>query len=124
MASIGGNTVLFLKGVVAPKGESLEEVTRPGVSGHSFSKMGERSSVITVETLIDLTSASARNTMITTYRALVGTAVTVVDDFSKSTTGVIVHDVQEISSKMGASAVGGINGGKVLLHCRWRLQLP
>ena len=124
MASIGGRSVLRLTGNLEPAtGERLQDITRAGVDGVAYRKVGKRAGRTQVTTLVDLGSSSAVNSEMEAYKALQGTLVTVVTESGGTYSNVAVLSVVQLPVQRTLSAVGGINGGTHLLRCQWVLQM-
>lgn len=122
MASIGGRTVLRLKGIIEPAtGEKLQDITRPGVDGVAYRKVGKRASRTQLTTIVDLASGNVE-TEIDEYKALEGTLVTIVDEAGITWSNVAVLMVRPLPIRRVASSVGGINGGTRILTCQWVVQ--
>ena len=124
MASLGGRTVLRLTGNLEPAtGERLQDITRAGVDGVAYRKVGKRASRTQVTTLVDLGSDAAVKSELEAYKALQGTLVTVVTENGGSYTNVAVLNVTSLPVQKTISAVGGVNGGNYLLRCQWVVQM-
>jgi len=124
MASIGGRTVLRLTGNLEPgTGERLQDITRAGVDGVAYRKVGKGAGRTQITTLVDLGSSSAVNSEIEAYKALQGTLVTIVTENGGSYTNVAVLNVTSLPVQKTISAVGGVNGGTHLLRCQWVVQM-
>lgn len=125
MASIGAYTMLTIKGGLGVKGEHVEVFARPGVNGHAAKKLGTRSRDFYLETWVDLTTADQRRVVYNAYRGMMGSLVTVVDDYGRTDSNVLVLDVWLLpDGKYVATPVGGVIEGNYLLHCGWRLMVP
>lgn len=124
MASIGGITVTTWRGSLDPTGQTVEEITRPGVSGHAYATRGKRAMEGLVRTIIDVTSAAAIETTRAAVKALQGTSVTVIDGVGNTINNVVVEQVRIISTRAVASAVGGINGTAAthIMEVEWQLK--
>jgi hypothetical protein len=121
MATIGGRSVITVKGAPAPVGTVVADVSRPGVTGHAFQELGARAEPVVMESVIDCTDNAALKAEILEYVALQGTLVTVVDDLGNTWTNVMVLRVRTGQGKYVASAVGGVNGGNYLLRATWEM---
>ena len=120
MASIGGNSVISLRGQIdSGEGERLENITRAHVDGVAFRKVGKRGAPFAMTSLVDCASASAAKSTFGTYKALEGTLTTVVDDAGNSWSNVAVLNVRRNSIRQVYTPVGGVAGGGWLLSCQW-----
>ena len=124
MASIGGESVLRMIGQIEPgSGEMLQNITRPGVDGTAYRKVGKRGAPFQITTVVDLGSDAAVKAAVSTYKGLQGTLVTLVTENSGTYTNVAVLAVREVGTRMVLTPVGGVSGGSHLLTCQWVLQM-
>jgi len=124
MASIGGKTVLRMRGNFEPgTGETVQDISRAGVAGTGFRKAGKRASPTQITTLVDLATSAAAKAEVEAYKELQGTLVTVVTEGQGTYTNVMVHRVNALPVRQVLSAVGGINAGSHLLRCQWVIQM-
>ena len=119
--SIGGYTMITIKGVPTPPATMVAEITRPNVDGHAYVAQGSRAPVELLSSRVDLVSAAAAGNEIVAYRALCSTLVTYVDDVGNTWTNVMVLSVRA-SYKYVATPVGGVNGGNYLVSAQWQVQ--
>lgn len=120
--SIGSESFIFLTGRVQRPGEALEEITRYGEDGHEYRQIGKRAKVTQHRTEVDVTSAANAQTKEVNYHALKGTLVTVTYPDARSVSSVAVIDVEVLSIRTTEGAVGGVNGGDVIVTAQWMLQ--
>ena len=118
--SIGGVSFLTMRGPmpVNPK-EKVGEITRPRVDGHAFERIGKRGAPVTLMTEADTSNAG---TTMSSYQALQGTLVSVVDVDGQSFSNVLVLMVSKVSAKKVLSAQGGLTAGDWMLTAQWLLQ--
>jgi hypothetical protein len=91
MASIGGITCTFLKGVVPALKEEAAITRRPGMNGFEIHLTGQGDSQGRLRAVLYSNTAGCR-TWEAAVQALQGTVVTVVNDHGDTTTGVyVVH---------------------------------
>jgi len=121
-AEIGGVSLISIKGRVAKLGEGIEDITRPGIDGHSYKKIGTRAPVVTLETLVDVSSAGNAEGHIDACVALKGSLVTVKYTDGSNDEHVAVLDVEPVRVKQVKTPVGGVNGGSWLVTMRWQMQ--
>ena len=120
--SVGSVTVMTMQGRVSPPGDTVEEITRRGVDGHAYVKIGKRGALSTLVTLLDVSGSSGVSTHVNAAAALRGTFVTVTDPCANTFANVLVLDVEFIGSKFIATPVGGVSAGNVLVTLRWTVQ--
>jgi hypothetical protein len=117
---IGAQTFIRLDGDVDPQSQTLAEITRIGVNGVAFKKMGVRGKVFQLTGIADFASAAASDAIHDTYRAMIGSLVTVRLN-TVDRTNYLVLDVQSQRLPQVASAVGGLVGGNFLVSSVWTL---
>lgn len=121
MASIGGLSVITLRGGINPgTGEQLQDITRPGVDGIAYRKVGKRGRPFTMESVVDVANAAAVTTAIANYKALQGTLVTVVENNGQTWTNVAVLNVRPAEPQKVLTAT---TGSDYLLRATWTLQM-
>ena len=119
MASIGGYTVFSISGLPAPAAHRNVLLERPGVDGASARTEGLRAEETTVTTITFLVSSGQVKTVPETYAALVGSLVTVVDDFGNLVNNVLVQAVRVLDVRR----VGvGYPTAYARLECQWELK--
>ena len=126
-ATIGGQSVLtFLGAVDGLLGQTLEEITRAGVDGHAFRRLGLRADPFQIDTVVDLEDAEAAEDEYAAYKALQGTLVSLVEPDATEHADLAVLRVTIVSRQAIATSVGGVNldagDAGTLLRCRWTLQ--
>ena len=121
--SIGGYEFITIGGRLTPEAEELVPFNRPGVDGTGYVKVGARAPERDFIAERDFDNATDLTSAINTYTALRSTLVTVVDDVGVSASNVMVLEVEVVSSRTVANAVGGITAGNYLLRIRFRLQM-
>lgn len=87
MATIGALTLDLLSAVYEPTGETVEEITRPGVSGHAFLRLGARGRPYALRGTLFVATAADADTFRAACLALQGTLVSVVDDAGETHAG-------------------------------------
>lgn len=80
-------------GFVADATERIVEHEREGFDGHGSRKIGTRGGRNLIRTIKLFTTTGDADTHITACEALSGTLVTVIDEFSRTTTNVEVQEV-------------------------------
>lgn len=110
VAKVG--TLQFTRVDIAPNvpEENVEEITRQGVDGVAYRKIGKRSETLTVRAVKDVTSATQRTTLLNTAAKMRGTLVSIYDEYSTEWKNMLVQRAHEGESHPIRSAVGGING--------------
>jgi len=122
-AQIGSEEFIRLDWPQHSQGEMIREITRPGTNGVAFQAIGKRSRAVRARTVIDLADEATADAKYASYVAdLRGSLQTVIDDFGQTHEDVMIIDVQKLNERVCETAVGGINGGKVLLLCDWIFQ--
>lgn len=123
MPSIGAKSFTFLDGQVNPLGERLQEITRPGVDGYAYRKIGKKAEPYTMSSVTEVTSLSAEETTVDGYKDIVGTLVTVEDERGNSHENQTVLAVQHVGTQPITSPSGGSYTNSVaLIYCQWTLQ--
>lgn len=120
--SIGALNFAIMQGVLLPSGESVEEITRAGVHGHAFRLHGKRNPPSVLRTIADAADAATAETVIASYRAAIGTIVTVSDAREQSIENVIVLDCRILSSRHSPIIVGGASASGIVITAEWVLQ--
>lgn len=92
--SIGSISFVQLSGCPSPARETLETLERIGVNGQAYRKMGKRGQPITLQAITDLTTASAADSRMATYQAMIGTRQTITDRAGNSWQNMMILDVQ------------------------------
>ncbi|NLE62137.1 MAG: hypothetical protein GX616_27585 [Planctomycetes bacterium] len=104
MASIGGVTCTFLRGVVPALKEEAIVSRRPGMNGYEILLTGAGDSQGQLQATLRSSDAGC-DTWIASIQALQGDIVTVVNDHGDTTTGVYVQRVSQPQKR--ASCVPG-----------------
>lgn len=102
----------------------LSVEARFGVDGVSMWKTGMRANPFPVFTSVDLATRAAALDLYRLYEQQVGqdsVTITWANDVTSSLRYVVLA-VRLISIDQLVKAVGGLNGGAVLLRCEWLLQ--
>jgi len=115
MPSVGGTTVLFLKGWPSPKGEVPEDITRPGVNGLAVRQTGERFQPFQLLAKADVADAAAAAVIRTTFYAFKGTLVAITDEYGLSYSNVLIEDVVMMPPKAIRRSIGGLVSGATLM---------
>jgi hypothetical protein len=119
--AIGSESFLTMEGAMPqPQALEVEELTRPGVRGRAFRQVEYRGEPWPVHTEADVTSAAAASTLISTYKAMQGTIVTVIYR-DRTYSNYLVLDVTAGDVRVMALAVGGLSGGGYLVSADWTL---
>lgn len=114
--------ITFLRGNQSA-GEQLAEITRPGVDGVAFAKTGRRSLSYLVQTQRDVLDGAAAQQLMTDYKAIQGTLVTVVDAHGRSVDNVAVVEVREASVRPVKTLVGGAaEANEIMVSAEWTLR--
>ena len=120
MDSIASAVFIRLDGDVEGKGMELSEITRPGVNGRAWKQEGVRGKPFELTGTVDVVSFAAADATISYYLGLQGSVVSFVQN-SLSYSNFLVLSVSNCHKTPLGTAVGGINGGSVLLTSRWSL---
>lgn len=116
-------TFLTMQGQVNPLSERLEIITRPGVDGHAYRRLGSGATPFRLRTLVDVDDAAAITTTLAGYKAFVSKLVTVTDAHGNATTNVMVLDVRPVAEQSILTAVGFLSTTATkLLTVDWTLQ--
>lgn len=120
MASIGGFTFLSLEPSLpdAPQ-PSLMEVHRPRVDGVMLINEGLRPVPHIIRTTTICSTSGQLATLPLSYSTLVGTLVTIVDDFGNSANNVLVKRVATISARTVLTSSPPSAG---ILEMEWEVQ--
>ena len=121
-AKIGSIDMIAIKGRVPKLGTAIEDITRPGIDGHSYKKLGKRATETTLETLCDVASAGAAEGHIDSCVALKGTLVTVTYTDGTNDEYVAVLDVVPVRVQKVVTPAGGVRAGAWLVTMRWTVQ--
>ncbi len=103
--------------------ERLRNITRPGVDGSAFKKLGKRADWFEVRTMSGAASAAAAKTLIQGYRDLVGTLVVLVDDHDITWNNVVVLRIAQARITKIRTPAGGTAGMTHAVFVTWELQL-
>lgn len=120
--TVGGITFLRMAGAEALNcGWSVEDITRPGVSGHAYRYLGKRATPVSVICQVD---SAAPATLRASCLALKGTLVTVALPEGGSLTSVMVLDVEWQVPAPITKVCGGVVGASATHWCtvQFRLQ--
>lgn len=120
--SIGSLNFAIMQGVLQPTGETVEDITRPGIHGHAFRLHGKRNPPSMVRTFADAADAAAAELLMASYRAAIGTVVTVSDSRESSIENVIVLDCRIVSARYSPIVVGGSGNSGIVVIADWTLQ--
>lgn len=102
--------------------QQVELESRSGVDGLAIWLTGSRGEPFDITTTIDLVGTLATaQTVMNTYRAMKAGGPYTLTRASTALGSVVVIDVKPISDELVVTAVGGVNGGNVLLTARWTL---
>lgn len=120
MPSIGAVQFIELSGdkILRPM-NTVEDVTRPRVTGHAWRDMGVKSQPVTWQVGVDVDDPEFFQLLL---ESMQGELVTVEDDDATETEDVMIIGVQVISKKKMLRAVGGITAGLWWIEARFLLQ--
>ena len=124
MPGIGSYNFIKLSGGINPgTGEQVEEITRAGVDGVAFRKIGKRGFAFEMRSVVDVADAAAAQTLVGNYKALQGSIVNIVDDTGRTWNNYIVLRVRPIQARPVTSATGGlVNDPEYLVSASWIMQ--
>ncbi len=125
MAAIGGITLLTLTGGINPgDGEQVEEITRPGVDGIAFRRIGKRGFPFRLQTTLDVESSAQAKAHIISCKSLQGSVVNFTDGVGQTWNNYIVLRVTHTETRRIQTAVGGLSGSNAayLVSMAWTLQ--
>ena len=121
--SIGGITFLRLSGEVNPQGDEPETFVAPGVDGLGADNIGERSREFVMISTVDVADDVDKLALLSNYKALQSTLVTVIDSTGDTFDNVLVIHVEPVQSNSVIGGVGGKNADPAgLFSCRWEMQ--
>jgi len=121
---IGTASFIFLEGEMDPEQERLESWAIGGEDGWGHRKTGSRGDIAELVSFASISSASAVDTTVASYAALVGTRVSVETSTGSSYTSVLVKNVRFLDAHAVSGAVGALSPGhEAVLRCVWTLQL-
>lgn len=122
-AQIGGLQFLRIDPVTTAPGEEVENITRPGVDGVAYRKLGKRAVGQRLMALVDVADIAARLTLIQSASALRGTLITMYDNFGQAWTKMLVVRAEEHKTEPVRGAIGGIAGtaGTLLVTLEFEL---
>lgn len=122
MASIAGNTFAAMRGTIQPFGERVERFLRPGVDGQAYRRGGREGGPTILLTVTDHTGND--EVLLASYRALMGTLATIVDQRGHTHDNVAILFVEAAENQRVLSPVGGLVGaaGVGVLMCRWEVE--
>ncbi len=120
--SIGGFSLTELQGAINPMGTNIQKVTRSGVNGVAYRKIGDQPFPTSHNSISDHTTKGSAETAIANYLGLKGTLVTVLDPGGTSHTNIMVLQVIALAVKPVANAVGGVNAGSWVVFAEWTLE--
>lgn len=123
--SIGSYNFLSMIGpALGPPAETLEDISRLGLDGHAYRKVGKRSEPVQVQTLIDVADAAAAKTLTENYLGIQGTLVTVTDAHGNAEEHVCVLRVGDFRVSEFKTGVGMTSDANTLLvRALWTLQV-
>lgn len=124
-SQIGGVQYETLRGLALnPIAQTLQNITRANVDGHSFRQRGKRAIASTCTSVSVHTSAANVATAVNAAKALQGTLVTVFDDNDNTATLVAVVNVEHLLTKRVATSISNhVANGTHLLFQRWDLLM-
>lgn len=119
MSAIGAYTVLSVERIPDPSKSALVDTLRPGVNGAITRTEGLRTQPTTIRSITNVANSGAVKSTISNYAALVGSLVTVTDDYGNSLTNCLVRDVQILNIDRVAI---GVPTSYALMTCEWSIQ--
>lgn len=125
MPGIGAYNFVTLKGEINPgSGHQMEEITRPGVDGVAFRRIGRRGFPFKVQSMVDVATDSAAAALLSSYKALQGTVVSLTDETGQVWNNIVVLNVRPAGRKYVVAKSGGLDAGQTgyLVRCEWMLQ--
>ena len=112
MAIIGGIIFLTVKGGINPgHGEQVEEITRAGVDGVAFRKIGKRGQPFRLQATVDVLSNLSAQSLVNACKSLQGALVDISDDTGAGWYDYVVLQVRHVQTKRVMRAVGGLTSG-------------
>ena len=109
-------TFIGLHGEINVLGERLVNITRAGLDGHSFRKVGKTAEPFTLRGVVDLdTGADRVKATMVIYKTFTGKLCTITDDLAEAHTNMMCLGVRLIRSVKPAAAVGGVSTSKAYL---------
>lgn len=119
--AIGSFSFLRLEGPTPqPQAVELADVTRPAVDGVAKKVLGTRGEEFEQIGEIDALNSTAAATLVSLYKAAVGTIVNIVYA-GETYVGYLVLGMTVEGIRVVKTPAGGINGGTHLVRSRWRL---
>lgn len=108
-------------------GQTVEDITRPGVDGHAFRLQGMRGEKFDMLAIRDYTDFIASDTDLDNLTDLRGSLVKIIDDYGITHNNVLLLDVIKEKEGPALAAVGGVSGASVnstvsLVTFRFTLQ--
>lgn len=126
MATPSIDTYEFLSMIgpaLGPAAETVEDISRAGLDGHAYRKVGKRSEPVQLMTIKDVLNAAAAKTLIENYLACQGTLADVTDAHGNETTDVCVLRVGDFRVSEFKTGVGMTSDTNTLLvRALWTLQ--
>ena len=130
MSSIGEHRFLQLTGAINPGGgEQLEDITRPGIDGVAWRRIGKRGIPFQLRSVVNLSSADKVQTQLISYQQTQGQIVNIVDQHALSWDGYLVLRVLHRRTQALLSATTDNHGRtkpntqqSYLLTVDWLLQ--
>lgn len=97
MANIGGYSVMSLQGPPPSlSGTLLGDITRPGVPGKAFWTVGTQGAPFQVLSTTACASSYAVGLAIEAYSNLIGSIVSIIDDFGNQYNNLLVREVRPV----------------------------
>ena len=112
MSQIGSIEFIRMQGAIDPGiGETLREITRPGVNGVAYRKEGIRGESFRLNTDADFASAGAAKTHKETCQSMQGEIYDIIDDHGQTwedfiVLSVIPYQTSEVKNRQGGSGSG------------------
>jgi hypothetical protein len=115
-----------LKGEVNPgTGQQLQELTRSGVDGVAFRRVGRRGYPFRMYSVRDVVNEVAAQDLIHYYKEMQGQIINITDELGNDWYNVIVLNVRMQQPKYATAISGGLAGvsSGLIVRADWTLQM-
>jgi len=126
MSSIAGNSLYIVAGKIARGGQKVEDISRDGVDYHAYRCRGVKARPSEIVTERDFDNSGLANTAILAYKAMQGSAVTVIDEDGITYSSVMVLGCDPVGTNITGTIVGGFGTAgtaRTIVRMAWLLQL-
>ena len=116
---------ISLRGVIQPLRETVQEITRAGVDGHSYRKAGKHGAPFTLQGARDIDSiCTSVDEYSEAYAKFVGVLCSILDDRTELHVNCMCLDVTILSANAITASAGGLEGpvADTLLVSVWSFQ--